>query len=197
MPTRHATLIRTGHQVEACRPGLEALYPLACKLCPGDFPAEETKELDVLREHVSLAFVGRLRRETAEKSGIPIEWLSVDRFTLHGCGPVSLHDDRHNYPGVYFVIIVVHSGRLGVVDVTSRARRHEPGEILLLDPHKRHALVPEGLTARDHAYERTHSPVLHDDDRFMFVGFDVRRSRLRDWFRSDRGVAAAPVVEMA
>ena len=180
---QHATLIRTGQQVEACRPGLDALYPIACNLCPEGFPAEETKELDPLREHVSLAFVGALRREISAKTGIPLEWLSLDRFTLHGCGPVSLHDDRHNYPGVYFVIVVVHSGRLGVVDATSRACRHEVGDILLLDPHKKHALVSEGLTAREHPYERTHSPVLRDEDRFMFVGFDVRRALLREWFR--------------
>ncbi len=193
MPTRHATLIRTGHQVEACRPGLEALYPLACELCPGGFPAEETKELDALREHVSLAFVGALRHEIAAKTGLPAAWMSFDRFTLHGCGPVSLHDDRHNYPGVYFVIVVVHSGRLGVVDAASRACRHASGEILLLDPHKKHALVPAGLVAREHPYERTHSPVLRDEDRFMFVGFDVRRALLRDWFRPHAGRAGAAV----
>jgi hypothetical protein len=183
VPTRHATLIRTGQRVESCCPALAALYPIACKLCPEGFPAEETKELDALREHVSLALVGTLRREVSAKTGIPLEWLSLDRFTLHGCGPVSLHEDRHNYPGVYFVIVVVHAGRLGVVDATSRARPHEVGEILLLDPHKKHALVPAGLTAREHRYERTHSPVLGDQERFMFVGFDVRRPLLRDWFR--------------
>jgi hypothetical protein len=181
---RYATLIRTGQRVEACRAELEALYPLACRLCPDGFPAEETKELDPLREHVSLAFVCALRREVAAKTGMPPAWLSLDCFTLHGCGPVSLHDDRHNYPGVYFVIVVVHSGRLGIVDGKSRAYPHEVGEILLLDPHKKHALVPAGLTAREHPYERTHSVVRRDEDRFMFVGFDVRRPRARDWFRA-------------
>jgi len=193
MSTRHATLIRTGQRVEACCPRLELLYPIACDCCPDGFPAEETRELDALREHVSLAFVGALRREVSAKTGIPLDRFSLDRFTLHGCGPVSLHDDRHNYPGVYFVIIVIHSGRLGVVDTTSRARRHDAGEILLLDPHRKHALVAEGLTAREHPYERTHSPVLRDEDRFMFAGFDVRRPLLREWFRAapDRSVAAA------
>ena len=190
---RHATLIRTGLRVEACYAGLEALYPLACSLCPDGFPAEETKELDVLGEHVSLAFAGALRREVSAKTGMPLEWLSLDRFTLHGCGPVSLHDDRHNYPGVYFVIVVVHGGALGVVDARSRAHRHAVGEILLLDPHKKHALVPEGLTAREHPYERTHSPVRRDEDRFMFAGFDVRRPLLREWFRA-HAEGARPTV---
>lgn len=181
---RYATLICTGRRIEACRSALEALYPLACSLCPDGFPAEETKELDPLREHVSLALAGALQREVAALTAMPLEWLSLDRFTLHGCGPVSLHDDRHNYPAVYFVIVVVHSGRLGVVDATSRACRHASGEILLLDPHKKHALVPEGLMAREYPYERTHSPVRRDEDRFMFLGFDVPRPLLRERFRA-------------
>lgn len=185
---RHATLIRTGQRVEDCADRLGALYPLACRLCPDEFPAEETRELDALREHVSLAFAEALRREVAARTAMPLEWLSLDRLTVHGCGAVSLHDDRHNYPKVYFVIVVVHSGRLGVVDAKSRAQRHATGEILLLDPHKEHALVPEGLGAREHPYERTHSPVERDQDRFMFACFDVPRPLLRQRFR-DAGAA--------
>lgn len=185
---RHATLIQTGQRVEDCAARLAELYPLACRLCADGFPAEETKELDALRDHVSLGFVDALRREVSARAALPVEWLSLDRFTLHGCGAVSLHDDRHNYPNVYFVIVVIHSGRLGVVDARSRARRHALGEILLLDPHKKHALVPEGLGAREHPYERTHSPVERDQDRFMFACFDVPRPLLRQRFR-DAGAA--------
>jgi hypothetical protein len=94
---------------------------------------------------------------------------------------------------VYFVIVVAHSGRLGIVDAASRATRHEVGDILLLDPHKKHALVPEGLRARDHPYERTHSPVGQDEHRFMFLGFDVRRPLMRDWFRPNASVPGAAV----
>jgi hypothetical protein len=187
MGRRYLTLIRTGRCVERCRPGLAALFEVAQARCPDGFPAEETRELDLLREHLSLAFVGELRSEVSAQAGIPIEWLSLDRFTIHGCGPISLHDDRHNYPDLHFVIVVAHSGRLGIVDGRARATRHGCGEILLLDPHKKHALVPEGVTARQHAYERTHSPVRRGDDMFLFLGFDVPRRRLRDRFRAVEG----------
>lgn len=185
MPKPHATLIRTGQRVERCRPALKALFEVACNLCPDGFPAEETRELDLLRSHLSLAFAGELRCEVSERARVPLEWLSLDRFSIHGCGPISLHDDRHNYPDVYFVIVVVHAGRLGIVDARSRAVRHEAGEILLLDPHKKHALVPDGLTARAHPYERTHSAVDRVEDRFLFLSFDVRRSLLRVRFRGE------------
>lgn len=189
---RHATLIRTGQRVEGCAADLAQLYPLACRLCADGFPAEETKELDPLRPHLAPGFVDALRREVSSLTAMPLEWLSRDRFTLHGCGAISLHDDRHNYPKVYFVIVVVHSGRLGVVDVRSRARRHSPGEILLLDPHKKHALVAEGLTAREHSYERTHRLVERDEDRFMFACFDVARPLLRQRFREACALDASP-----
>lgn len=197
MRKRHLTLIRTGQRIERCQPELEALFQIARTLCPDGFPAEETRELDPLRAHLSLAFVGELRRQLSKRADIPLEWLSLDRFTVHGCGPISLHDDRHNYPHVYFVIVVAHSGRLGIVDAKSRAVRHGVGEILLLDPHKKHALVPAGLTAREHPYERTHSPVDCDDDRFLFLGFDVPRRLLRHCFRAstDRGGSDGRDVE--
>lgn len=189
---RHATLIRTGRRVEGCAAHLAELYPLASRLCPDGFPAEETKELDAMRQHVSLGFADTLRREVSTLTAIPLEWLSLDRFTLHGCGAISLHDDRHNYPKVYFAIVVAHSGRLGVIDAKSRALQHSLGEILLLDPHKKHALVPEGLTACEHAYERTHSLVERDEDRFMFACFDVPRPLLRQRFREAGSLGAAP-----
>jgi hypothetical protein len=43
--------------------------------------------------------------------------------------------------------------------------------------------VSEGLTADEHVYESTHSPV-HDVDRqFLFLDLDVRRSALQARFR--------------
>jgi hypothetical protein len=185
MSKRPLTLIRTGQRIDRCAQRLHELYAMAREICPDDFPAEETRELARLREHVSLAYVDALREEVAEKLALDSSLLSRDLFSIHGCGPVSLHDDKFRYPGVYFVIVVAHSGRLGIVDAASRAARHEVGEILLLDPHKKHALVPEGLRARQHAYERTHSPARSADDQFMFLDFDVKRPLLRERFRRE------------
>ena len=184
MSARRLTLIRTGARVEGVEAELDALYRTARERCPDGFPAEETRELPELRDAVSLAFVERLREGITAKTGIPAAHLSLDRFSIHGCGPVSLHDDKHNYPGVYFVIVVVHSGRLGVVDAKASAERHATGEILLLDPHRMHALLPEGRTWREHPYERTHSPVRDEADRFMFVCFDVPRRLMHPRFRA-------------
>ena len=178
-----ATLVRTGQCVERCAARLPELYRLARELCPDGFPAEETRALEALREHLSLAYAGALREEIAEKLALDPGVLSLDLFSVHGCGPVSLHDDKFRYPGVYFVLVVAHSGRLGLVDQRSRAERHRIGEIVLLDPHHKHALVPEGCRAREHPYERTHSPVLVAEDQFLFLDFDVKRPRLRARFR--------------
>jgi hypothetical protein len=112
--------------------------------------------------------------------------MPLDLFQAYGCGPIALHDDRFRFPGVYFVIVVAHSGRLGVVDRTGRAARHASGEILLLDPYRKHALVPEGRAAREHPYERTHALVTDPEDQFMFLDFDVRRPLLRPRFRLPR-----------
>jgi hypothetical protein len=185
MAKRPATYIRTGKRVERCAARLPELYSLARELCADGFPAEETRELSPLREHVALGYLDALREEVAQQLALDAKLLSRDLFTIHGCGPISLHDDKFRYPNVYFVIVVVHGGRLGVTDRTSRAARHEAGEILLLDPHKPHALVPAGLRARDHPYERTHSPVHVAEDQFMFLCFDVPRSLLRARFRRD------------
>ena len=184
MSARRATLLRTGARVEGAEAELDALYRTARERVPDGFPAEETRELKELRDTVSLSFVERLRDEVSSKTGIPASQLSLDRFSIHGCGPVSLHDDKHNYPGVYFVIVVAHPGRLGVVDAKARASRHATGEILLLDPHRKHALLPEGRTWREHPYERTHSPVRGEDDQFLFVCFDVPRRQLHGRFRT-------------
>jgi hypothetical protein len=63
------------------------------------------------------------------------------------------------------------------------ALRHEVGEIILLDPRRKHGLVREGQRADEHTYESSHSPV-HDEDRqFLFLDLDVRRSDLQARFR--------------
>jgi hypothetical protein len=183
-------LIRTAQRIEAGRERLQALFRLGRELCPDGFPAEETRELPALYAHVPLGWVDELRAELADRLELPPGVLSRDRFSIHGCGPVGLHDDFFRYPSVYFVIVIAHAGRLGLVDAGSRAVRHEVGEIVLLDPRGKHALVPEGLTAPEHPYDRSHSPV-HDEDRqFMFLDFDVRRADLRARFRTPRRGAA-------
>jgi hypothetical protein len=70
-----------------------------------------------------------------------------------------------------------------VVDARGTAVRHAPGEILLLDPYRKHALVREGLRAHEHTYERTHAPVCAPDDQFLFLDFDVKRRDLHQRFR--------------
>lgn len=182
---RYLTLVPTGERAESGAAEYPRLYALARELCPDGFPAEETRELEALYAHVPLGLVRELRQEVARKLALDPQILPLDRFSIHGCGAVSRHDDKHNYPGVYFILVVAHSGRLGITDGASRARRHEPGEILLLDPHKPHALLPEGRTPRRHPYERTHSPVREPDEQFMFLCFDVKRALLRERFRRD------------
>jgi hypothetical protein len=182
-----ATLVRTGLRVERCAPRLPPLYRLASELGPEDFTAEQTCELVAVRKRIAAGFLQRLRREVAAAVGIPPAALRPRRFSVHACGPVSLHDDKLRFPGVYFVIVVVHAGRLGLVDHRSRALPHAAGEILLLDPYLRHALVPAGRTAREHPYERTHSPVHDAENQFMFLCFDVMRPALRNRFLGRRG----------
>jgi hypothetical protein len=188
-----ATLIRTGRSVGRSAARLPSLYRLARERCPEGFTAEQTNELDAVRRRIAPGLVRRLRREVAGALGLPFQALRPRRLSAHGCGPVSLHDDKLRFPGVYFVIVVVHAGRLGIVDHRCRAARHATGEIVLLDPYLRHGLVPVGRTAREHPYERTHSPVHEPEDQFMFLCFDVPRTALRDRFlgrRAHRRVAA-------
>lgn len=183
MGHRYATLVRTGLRVDGFDDALRDLYARAVELYPEGFPAEETVTLEKVYAHTSFAFVDALRREIATKLAIPVAWMPMDLFQIYGCGPIALHDDRFRFPGVYFVIVVAHSGRLGAVDRASRAVAHDTGEILLLDPYRKHALVPEGRTAREHPYERTHGLVTDPASQFMFLDFDVRRPLLRDRFR--------------
>ena len=185
-----ATPIRTGMRAARCAARLPSLYPLAREVSPAGFTEEQTSELDDVRRRISPGLVRRLRREVAAALGLPLGALRPKRLSAHGCGPVSLHDDKLRFPGVYFVIVVVHAGRLGIVDHRSRAVRHATGEILLLDPYLRHALVPAGRTAREHPYERTHSPVQDADDQFMFLCFDVMRPALRNRFLGRRRAPA-------
>jgi len=177
------SFIRTGHRIERGLEGLPEIYRLARELCPDLFVAEETRTFDAVYDHVPIGFVDGLCKEIAQKLDLPLDIFSLDRFSIHGCGPVGLHDDSFRYPHYYFVMVIAHCGRLGLVDAESRATRHEVGEIVLLDPRRKHGLVGEGLTADDHIYESTHSPV-HDVDRqFLFLDLDVRRSALQARFR--------------
>lgn len=178
-----ATVIATGAVLAEERDWLARLYRRARDHVPDGFPAEETRELVELRDAITLADASRLRTAVAAAAGIDAACLSLDRLSVHGCGPVSLHDDRHNYPGVYFVIVVAHSGALGIVDARGRARVHASGEVVLLDPHRRHALLPAGRTAPEHLYERTHAPVHDEAGQFLFLCFDVPRRLLRARFQ--------------
>jgi len=180
---RTPSFVRTGQRIEQGVGRLEELYRLARELCPDEFIAEETRQLDALKDHVSLGLLDSLRKEISRKLDFAPEIFSLDRFSVHGCGPVGLHDDFFRFPYVYFVVVVAHSGQLGLIDEDSRATLHEVGEIILLDPRRKHGLVQQGTTAAEHTYESTHSPV-HDEDRqFMFLDFDVRRPDLRGRFR--------------
>jgi hypothetical protein len=152
-------------------------------LCSDLFVAEETRELSALYDHIPLGFIDGLREELARKLELPSEALTRDRFSVHGCGPVGLHDDFFRYPRFFFAIVVAHSGRLGLVDANSWAVAHETGEIILLDPRAKHGLVREGMCAEDHVYESTHSPVYDEANQFMFLDFDVARVELRRRFR--------------
>jgi hypothetical protein len=184
MPARLATLVPTGRRAARSAAPLAALYRLARALAPSGFTAEQTTELAAVRARVPARLALRLRAEVAAALGLRTRVVPLRLLTVQACGPVSLHDDKFRYPGVYFAIVVAHPGRLGIVDHRARAARHEAGEILLLDPYRRHALVPAGRTAGEHPYERTHSPVHAADDQFLFVCFDVRRRFARARFRA-------------
>ncbi|HEU5283711.1 MAG TPA: hypothetical protein VFU53_07850 [Burkholderiales bacterium] len=173
----------TGQRIEEGLDQLDRLYRLARELCPDEFIAEETRELRALYPHVSIGLIDSLRAQLANKLGLPPEVFSRDRFSIHGCGPVGLHDDFFRFPYVYFVLVVAHCGRLGLVSGEERAVPHRSGDIILLDPRAKHALVPAGLTAEEHPYESTHAPVRDEALQFMFLDFDVRRPDLRARFR--------------
>jgi hypothetical protein len=175
MISRPATLVRTGKRAARSAARLPALFRLARELAPDGFTAEQTTELARVRRRIPLSLALRLRTEVAAALGLRTRLMPLRLLTVQACGPVSLHDDKFRYPGVYFALVVVHPGRLGIVDHRSRAVAHAAGEILLLDPYRRHALVPAGRTAGGHPYERTHSPVHEPDDQFLFLCFDVKR----------------------
>jgi hypothetical protein len=181
------SFILTGQRIERGIDQLERLYRVARELCPDDFIAEETRELTAVYSHVALSLVDNLREEIARKLDLAPAIFSRDRFSIHGCGPVGLHDDFFRFPYVYFVVVVAHAGGLGLADALSRAVAHRPGDIVLLDPRAKHALVPVGTTAEEHPYDSTHGPV-HDEARqFMFLDFDLRRPDLRARFRARAG----------
>lgn len=182
-------LTRTGRRVQRSLHWLDQLYLLAREVCPDDFTAEETREPPVLRDYLEKNFADSLRQEVAATIGMPLEIMPAQRFSAYCCGPIALHSDSHNYPDVHFVIVIAHSGRLGVVDATGRAARHETGEILLLDPQGKHALVREGTTAAEHVYDQTHGPVHDARDQFLFVSFDVAVSDMAAWLHPPAGMA--------
>ncbi len=190
MRARRPTLVRTGKRAGRAAARLPALYRLARTLAPDGFTAEQTTELGTVRARIPAAFRLRLRAEVAAALGLRPRDMPLRLLTVQACGPVSLHDDRFRYPGVCFVIVVAHAGRLAIADHRRRAVPHATGEILLLDPYRRHALVPVGRTAAGHPYERTHSPVQDERDQFLFLCFDVKRrlARMRRLF--SRGPAA-------
>jgi hypothetical protein len=184
MTQRHATLVRTGKFARIETMQLNELYQLAHALCPQGFPHDETRVLEAMNAHIPLALVDELRADLAAQLALAPALFSRDHFTAQGCGPLSLHDDTRNYPAVYFAIVVVHSGQLGIVDKASRAQRHAPGEILLLDPRKKHAVVPLGKRGRDQrmAPEATWA---HDAaNQFMFLDFEIERAQARHLFRT-------------
>jgi hypothetical protein len=182
-PAAHAPVC-TGLRIRAGLDRLEALYQRAREVCPDQFVAEETRELTALYDHVPLGFVDALKAELAGLLGLPPAIFSRDRFSIHGCGPVGLHDDFFRFPYVYFVIVVAHPGQLGLVGPEGRATPLHAGEVVLLDPRGKHALVPVGLSAEEHRYESTHAPVYDPARQFMFLDFDVRRPDLRARFRT-------------
>ena len=184
MPTRLATLVRTGKRAARSAARLPALYRIAREIAPDGFTAEQTTELAAVRARIPFVLAHRLRAEVAGALRLRARVLPLRLLTVQACGPVSLHDDKFRYPGVYFVIVVTHAGRLGIVDHRGRAVRHEAGEILLLDPYRPHALVPAGRTAGEHPYERTHSAVHATDDQFLFLCFDVKRRFAQTRFRA-------------
>ena len=191
MPSRLATLVRTGRRAARSVAPLAALYQLARELAPDGFTAEQTTELAAVRARIPARLALRLRAEVAAALGVRTRVMPLRLLTVQACGPVSLHDDRFRYPGVYFAIVVAHPGRLAVVDHRRHGVRHAAGEILLLDPYRRHALVPVGRTAGEHPYERTHSPVHAADDQFLFLCFDLKRRFVRARFRSGPGLSVS------
>ena len=138
------SFIRTGQSIERGLERLPELYHRARELCGDLFVAEETRTFDALYDYVPLGFVDGLRNEIARKLACRWRSSALDRFSIHGCGPVGLHDDSFRYPQYYFAMVVAHSGALGLVDAHSVALRHEVGEIILLDPRRKHGLVREG-----------------------------------------------------
>ncbi len=175
--------VLTGQRIQQGVERLPELYAAARELCTDLFIGEETRELSAVYDRISVGFVDSLRNEIASKLGLPLSIFVRDRFSIHGCGPVGLHDDFFRYPSYYFVIVIVHCGALGLVDEIARAQVHQPGDIILLDPRRKHGLVRTGTTAEEHIYESSHSAVHDPEQQFMFLDFDVARVDLRARFR--------------
>lgn len=174
--------MRTGKCADVAPERLAELYQLARQVCPDEFPHDETRELNALLAHISIAEVDALAQDLAEKLALPATLFQRDAFTIQGAGPVSLHDDRLNYPAVFFVIVVAHAGQLGLVDRHMRAVAHAPGEILLLDPRKKHAVVPLGVRGKDHHCARQPTCARAAHEQFLFLDFEIARVPARHLF---------------
>jgi hypothetical protein len=154
---------------------LSSLYQRARVECPRGFPADETRSLAELYRYLPPGFITALADDLAEQLALPRELFATERFSIQGAGPVSLHDDQRNYPDWYFIIVVAHAGRLGLVDADSCAAAHQPGDIVLLDPHQRHALVPIGQRAEDWRCAPPDTCALEVESQFLFLDFEVDR----------------------
>lgn len=177
------SFILTGQRIEGHDTALRDLYLRAREVCAEDFPAEETRELKALYAHIALGLVDEIADQLATRLALPRAVFRRDRFSAHGCGPVGLHDDFFRFPSVYFVVVVAHCGDLGLVDGNGIARRHQAGDIILLDPRRKHALVRTGARADDHVYDVRHAPVYEPENQFLFLDFDLSRPELRHRFR--------------
>jgi len=124
---RTPSFVRTGQRIEQGVGRLEELYRLARELCPDEFIAEETRQLYPLNDHVSLGLLDSLRKEISRKLDLAPEIFSLDRFSVHGCGPVGLHDDFFRFPYVYFVVVGNDGTSEGSYGQTSSAERPAAG----------------------------------------------------------------------
>ena len=84
---RSPSFICTGQRIEQGRDRLASLYRLARERCTHLFVAEETRTFEALHDAVPFGFVDAMRKEIAHKLDLPPEIFSLDRFSIHGCGP--------------------------------------------------------------------------------------------------------------
>ena len=121
MARRLPTLVRTGKRAARSAARLAAVYRLARELAPEGFTAEQTTELPQVRARVPAALALRLRAEVAAALRLRTRVMPLRLLSVQACGPISLHDDKFRYPGVYFVIVVAHAVGSGS-SITGSAR---------------------------------------------------------------------------